>query len=87
MDRLDEYDELEEQFRDVRDWNDLAAMDDDKIRDLLGEEEGEQLDQLRQVAKHAGGRRLHPARPPRLRADAQGVRKIGEKALTESSPI
>jgi uncharacterized protein with von Willebrand factor type A (vWA) domain len=83
MDRLSEYDELESQFRDVRDWNDLASLDDDKIRDLLGEEEGEQLDQLRQIARmleEAGyirqTRRGYELTP-------QGVRKIGEKALTD----
>ena len=83
MDRLDAYDELESQFREVRDWNDLAALDDDKIRDLLGEEEGEQLEQLRQIARmleEAGyirqTRRGYELTP-------QGVRKIGEKALTD----
>ena len=83
MDRLNEYDELEAEFRDVRDWNDLARMDDDKIRDLLGEEEGEQLEQLRQIARmleDAGyirqTRRGYELTP-------QGVRKIGEKALTD----
>ena len=83
MDRLGEYDELESQFREVRDWNDLAELDDDKIRDLLGEEEGEQLEQLRQLARmleEAGyirqTRRGYELTP-------QGVRKIGEKALTD----
>jgi uncharacterized protein with von Willebrand factor type A (vWA) domain len=83
MDRLGEYDELESQFRDVRDWNDLTALDDDKIRDLLGEEEGEQLEQLRQIARmleEAGyirqTRRGYELTP-------QGVRKIGEKALND----
>jgi uncharacterized protein with von Willebrand factor type A (vWA) domain len=83
MERLGEYDELESQFRDVRDWNDLAALDDDKIRDLLGNEEEEQLGQLRQIARmleEAGyirqTRRGYELTP-------QGVRKIGEKALTD----
>ena len=83
MDRLNDFDQLESDFRDVRDWNDLAALDDDKIRDLLGEEEGEQLDQLRQIARmleEAGyirkTRRGYELTP-------QGVRKIGEKALTD----
>ena len=51
MERLDEYDQLEAAFKDVRDWNDLAELDDDKIRDLLGEQEGEQLQQLQQIAQ------------------------------------
>jgi uncharacterized protein with von Willebrand factor type A (vWA) domain len=83
MERLGQYDELESQFRDVRDWNDLAALDDDKIRDLLGDEEHEQLDQLRQIARtleEAGyvrqTRRGYELTP-------QGVRKIGEKALID----
>lgn len=83
MERLGEYDELESQFRDVRNWDDLAALDDTKIRNLLGEEEEEQLDQLRQIARmleEAGyirqTRRGYELTP-------QGVRKIGEKALTD----
>ena len=58
-------------------------LDDDKIRELLGEEEGEQLEQLRQIARmleEAGyirqTRRGYELTP-------QGVRKIGEKALTD----
>jgi uncharacterized protein with von Willebrand factor type A (vWA) domain len=83
MERMDEYDKLEAEFRDVRDWNDLAAMDDDKIRDLLGEEEGEQLDQLRQLAKtlEESGYIRKTRRGYEL--TPQGVRKIGEKALTD----
>jgi uncharacterized protein with von Willebrand factor type A (vWA) domain len=83
MDRLNDYDDLEAQFRDVRDWDDLAALDDDKIRDLLGEEENEHLEQLRQIARmleEAGyirkTRRGYELTP-------QGVRKIGEKALID----
>ena len=83
MERLDEYDKLEADFKDVRDWNDLAELDDDKIRELLGEQEGEQLQQLQQIARlleDAGfvrkTRRGYELTP-------QGVRKIGEKALTD----
>src|SRR5579884_3179137 len=49
MERLRDYDQLEDQLRDVRDWNDLAALDDEKFRDLLGEEEHEQAQQLQQI--------------------------------------
>ena len=83
MDRLQEFDDLEGQLRDVQDWSDLADIDDAKFRDLLGEEEGEQVDQLRQLTKmleEAGyvkkGRRGYELTP-------QGVRKIGEKALAD----
>ena len=83
MDRLRDYDDMEEQLKAVRDWSDLAAIDDDAFRDLLGEEEHEQMEQLRGLTKmleEAGyvrktrrGWELTP----------QGVRKIGEKALTD----
>ena len=49
-------------FSDVRDWNDLARLDDDKIRDLLGEEAGEQMRAARAAREDAGRRRLHPRR-------------------------
>ena len=83
MERLKEYDQLEGELRGVRDWSDLANLDDDKVRDLLGDEEKEQLNQLQQMTKlleDAGyvkkGRRGYELTP-------QGVRKIGEKALTD----
>jgi uncharacterized protein with von Willebrand factor type A (vWA) domain len=83
MDRLKDYDDLERDLKDVRDWNDFANLDDDKVRDLLGEEELEQMQQLGQIAKmleDAGyvrkTRRGYELTP-------QGVRKIGEKALQD----
>jgi uncharacterized protein with von Willebrand factor type A (vWA) domain len=83
MDRLKDYDDLERDLKDVRDWNDFANLDDDKVRDLLGEEEQEQMRQLGQIAKmleDAGyvrkTRRGYELTP-------QGVRKIGEKALQD----
>ena len=69
--------------QDVRDWNDLAALDDDKIRDLLGEERrssssssarlAQMLEEAGYIRKTRRGYELTP----------QGVRKIGEKALTD----
>jgi uncharacterized protein with von Willebrand factor type A (vWA) domain len=83
MDRLNAYDELEQQLRDVRDWEDLANLDDETVRDLLGEQEHEQMDQLQRLTKlleDAGyvkkTRRGYELTP-------QGVRKIGEKALND----
>jgi uncharacterized protein with von Willebrand factor type A (vWA) domain len=83
MDRLNDYDELERELKDVRDWQDFANLDGDKISDLLDEESREQMQQLSQIAqmledagyvrKNKRGYELTP----------QGVRKIGEKALTD----
>ena len=83
MDRLSDYDELERELKDVRDWQDFSKLDNDKIRDLLGDETSEQMEQLSRIAKmleEAGyvraGRKGYELTP-------QGVRKIGEKALTD----
>jgi uncharacterized protein with von Willebrand factor type A (vWA) domain len=83
MERLQQMDELEQDLREVRDWNDLADLDDDRVRDLLGEQEHEQMAQLQEFARLledagyiAKGRRGYELTP-------QGVRKIGEKALTD----
>jgi uncharacterized protein with von Willebrand factor type A (vWA) domain len=83
MDRLHEIDDLEDQLRGVRDWRDLEHVDDEKIRDLLGDDFQHDLDQLRQMTKileDAGyiqkTRRGYEMTP-------RGVRKIGQKALTD----
>jgi uncharacterized protein with von Willebrand factor type A (vWA) domain len=81
MDRLNEYDELEDDLKNVRDWKDLAALDDDRLSDLLGDDAKEhmkQLEQLTQILEDAGyikkNRKGYELTPT-------GVRKIGEKAL------
>jgi uncharacterized protein with von Willebrand factor type A (vWA) domain len=83
MDRLQDFDQLEEQLRDVRDWSDFADLDGAKIEELLGEEYREHMDQLGKLAtmlEEAGyvrrGRSGFELTP-------QGVRKIGEKALSD----
>ncbi|MER3438421.1 MAG: VWA domain-containing protein, partial [Chloroflexota bacterium] len=83
MDRLKGYDDLEQELKEVRDWNDFANLDEDKVRDLLGEDALEQMQQLSQIAQlleDAGyirkTRRGYELTP-------QGVRKIGEKALLD----
>src|SRR6185312_457350 len=83
MERLDDYDQLEADFKDVRDWNDLAELDDDKIRDLLGEQEGEQLQQLQQIARLLEDAGFVRKTKRGYELTPQGVRKIGEKALTD----
>jgi len=83
MDRLREYDTLEDQLRDVHDWNDLAALDDDKLRDLLGEEDQEQIRQLQQLTKLLQDAGYIRKTKRGYELTPQGVRKIGEKALTD----
>jgi uncharacterized protein with von Willebrand factor type A (vWA) domain len=83
MDKLQEMDEVENQLRGVRDWRDLENVDDQKLRDLLGDDFQQDIEQLRQLTKlleDAGyvqkGKRGFEMTP-------RGVRKIGQKALTD----
>ncbi len=83
MDRLDDLDSLEQQLREVRDWSDFANLDQEKIEDLLGEEYREQLDQLGQMAKVLEEAGLVRKTRRGYELTPQGVRKIGEKALSD----
>jgi uncharacterized protein with von Willebrand factor type A (vWA) domain len=83
MDRLRDYDDLEDQLKDVRDWSDLADLDDDKLRDLLGEEEHEQMRQLQQLTRMLEDAGYIRKTRRGYELTAQGVRKIGEKALSD----
>lgn len=81
MEKLREMEDLEDQLKGVRDWRDLQHVDSEKIHDLLGDEIGQDIDQLRQLTKlleDAGyiqrTRRGYELTP-------RGVRKIGQKAL------
>ena len=83
MDRLGEYDELESQFRDVRDWNDLAAIDDDKIAET-SRRRGRRAAGAAAADRADAGRAGYIEQTRRgYELTPQGVRKIGEKALTD----
>jgi uncharacterized protein with von Willebrand factor type A (vWA) domain len=83
MDRLNDYDDLEQQLKEVRDWNDFANLDTDKIQDLLGEETLEQMDQLSKMAKMLEEAGYIQKSRRGFELTPQGARKIGEKALTD----
>lgn len=83
MDRLNDYDDLEQQLKEVRDWNDFANLDTDKIQDLLGEETLEQMDQLSKMAKMLEEAGYIQKNRRGFELTPQGARKIGEKALTD----
>jgi uncharacterized protein with von Willebrand factor type A (vWA) domain len=83
MDELHDIEELERQMRDVRNWNDLANLDEDKLRELLGDEAAEQMNQLAQMAKMLEDAGLIKKNRRGFELTPQGVRKIGEKALED----
>lgn len=83
MDRLHAMDEVEDQLRGVRDWRDLEHVDDQKIRDLLGDEFSEDLEQLRQLTKTLEDAGYIQRTKRGWEMTPRGVRKIGQKALTD----
>jgi uncharacterized protein with von Willebrand factor type A (vWA) domain len=83
MDRLHDMDEVEDQLRGVRDWRDLEHVDDQKLRDLLGDEFQQDLDQLRQLTKILEDAGYIQRTRKGYEMTPRGVRKIGQKALTD----
>ncbi len=83
MSRMNEYDELERELQDVDSWQDLAKLDDDRLRELLGDEGAEEARQLAQLAKTLEDANLIKEGKRGYELTPQGVRKIGEKALAD----
>ena len=83
MDNLQDLDSLEKELERTQYGGDLDNIDEEKLRELLGEEAAETLNQLKQfleILEEAGYiRRKGKA----WELTPKGVRKIGEKALGE----
>ena len=83
MDRMQDMDELESQLERTQYGGDIDEIDEEKLRELLGEEAVETLDQLRQfleILEEAGYMRR---RGGTWELTPRGTRKIGQKALGE----
>ncbi|MEX1193510.1 MAG: VWA domain-containing protein [Dehalococcoidia bacterium] len=83
MGDLQDMDELEKQLDRTQYGGSLDDIDEDKLREVLGEEAGETLDQLKdflQALEDAGYIRRKGSN---WELTPRGVRKIGEKALGE----
>ncbi len=83
MDNLQDMDDLEKQLERTQYGGDLEDIDEEKLRELLGEEAAQTLEQLKQFLEI-----LEEAGYIRRKGNAweltpRGVRKLGEKALGE----
>lgn len=84
MRELSNMDEMIDQLTDAERSGSLDNLDDDLLRKLLGEEAGEDLDQLKQLMKaleEAGY--IRPTDDNRFELTPRGSRVIGQKALGE----
>jgi uncharacterized protein with von Willebrand factor type A (vWA) domain len=83
MGRLQGMDELEEQMREARRLGDLDEIDADKVRQLLGDEEGQAMEQLQELMKMLEEAGYIQKQGNRWELTARGIRKIGQKALQD----
>ncbi|MEX2158170.1 MAG: VWA domain-containing protein [Dehalococcoidia bacterium] len=83
MDRMQSMDELERQLERTQYGGDMDEIDEEKLREILGEEAAATLDQLKQfleILEEAGYIRR---KGNTWELTPQGTRKIGQKALSE----
>ncbi len=83
MDKMQSMDELERQLERTQYGGDVDDIDEEKLKELLGEEAGETLDQLKkflEVLEEAG---YIKRKGNSYELTPRGTRKIGQKALGE----
>ena len=83
MGRLQQMEGLEDQFQEARRLDDLEAIDSDKVKQLLGDDEYQSIEQLRELMKMLEEAGYIQKKGNRWELTARGIRKIGQKALQD----
>ncbi len=83
MDRMQSMDELERQLERTQYGGDIEDIDEDKLKDLLGEEAAETLDQLKKFLEVLEEQGYIRRKGNTWELTPRGTRKIGQKALGE----
>ena len=83
MGRLQQVEGLEDQFQEARRLDDLEAIDSDKVKSLLGDEEYQSIEQLKELMKMLEEAGYIQKKGNRWELTARGMRKIGQKALQD----
>ncbi len=83
MGRLQQMEGLEDQFQEARRLDDLEAIDSDKVKSLLGDEEYQSIEQLKELMKTLEEAGYIQKKGNRWELTARGMRKIGQKALQD----
>ncbi len=83
MDQLREMEDIEDQLGSVRDWRDLEDIDNERIRELMGDDVSRDLEQLQQLTKILEDAGYIERNRGRYELTPKGVRKIGQKALQD----
>ena len=83
MSRLQQMEGLEDQMNEARRMDDLEAIDSEKVKQLLGDEEYQSIEQLKELMKVLEEAGYIQKKGNRWELTARGIRKIGQKALQD----
>ncbi len=83
MSRLQQMEGLEDQFQEARRMDNLEAIDSEKVKNLLGDEEYQSVEQLKELMRTLEEAGYIQKRGNRWELTARGIRKIGQKALQD----
>jgi len=83
MGRMQGMDELEADLRAAQSMGDLNKIDREQLRDLLGDDAAQSLDQLQQLVKTLEDAGYLERKGTKLEMTPRGLRKIGQKALQD----
>src|SRR6266513_2609088 len=83
MNRLQQMEGLEDQIQEARRLDNLEAIDSNKVKDLLGDEEYQSVEQLKELMKVLEEAGYIEKKGNRWELTARGIRKIGQKALQD----
>src|SRR6266568_79302 len=83
MNRLQQMEGLEDQIQEARRLDNLEAIDSDKVKDLLGDEEYQSIEQLKELMRVLEEAGYIQKKGNRWELTARGIRKIGQKALQD----
>ncbi|HYB01686.1 MAG TPA: VWA domain-containing protein [Ktedonobacteraceae bacterium] len=83
MSRLQQMEGLEEQLQEARRLDNLDAIDSEKVKELLGDEEYQSVEQLKELMKVLEEAGYIQKKGNRWELTARGIRKIGQKALQD----
>lgn len=83
MGRLQQMEGLQDQLQEARRLDDLEAIDSEKVKHLLGDEEYQSIEQLKELMKMLEEAGYIQKKGKRWELTARGIRKIGQKALQD----
>src|SRR5437764_15411576 len=83
LNRLQKMEGLEDQIQEARRLDNLEAIDSNKVKDLLGDEEYQSVEQLKELMKVLEEAGYIQKKGNRWELTARGIRKIGQKALQD----